>query len=90
MTEGWICPKCGSIWSPDTTGCINCNNIMINQQYIIYPFFYTTYGFRLKKGYYHYNPYYYPVIHYYPKPNTDGSCGCDWNEDNKITGGKVK
>lgn len=21
---GWICPKCGSVWSPDTTCCTNC------------------------------------------------------------------
>ena len=24
LKYGWICPKCGSVWSPDTTCCTNC------------------------------------------------------------------
>lgn len=22
---GWICPKCGNVYSPQTTECYNCN-----------------------------------------------------------------
>ena len=21
---GWVCPKCGNVWSPFTSQCINC------------------------------------------------------------------
>ena len=23
--QGWICPKCGSVWAPFVSGCHNCN-----------------------------------------------------------------
>jgi len=23
---GWVCPKCGNVYAPDTTECNNCNN----------------------------------------------------------------
>lgn len=24
--QGWICPKCGSVWGPTIPGCFKCNN----------------------------------------------------------------
>jgi hypothetical protein len=24
---GWRCPGCGAVWSPTTTGCLNCTGI---------------------------------------------------------------
>lgn len=24
--QGWICPKCGKVFSPNTSECIYCNN----------------------------------------------------------------
>lgn len=23
--QGWICPKCGSVWAPHVDGCLKCN-----------------------------------------------------------------
>lgn len=23
---GWVCPKCGRVWSPDTNQCMPCNS----------------------------------------------------------------
>jgi uncharacterized OB-fold protein len=22
---GWVCPKCGHVWSPRTASCLDCN-----------------------------------------------------------------
>ena len=32
MSEGWICPKCGSVYGPHTYECIRCNKNTITQQ----------------------------------------------------------
>lgn len=29
VVYGWVCPICGSVYSPDTKECINCRNNMI-------------------------------------------------------------
>lgn len=36
MEEGWICPKCGSVWSPDTSKCKKegCDGIKVVTQYV--------------------------------------------------------
>lgn len=26
MSEGWICPKCGSVYAPWVTECVRCGN----------------------------------------------------------------
>ena len=26
LPVGWVCPKCGSVWSPNVKECENCNN----------------------------------------------------------------
>jgi hypothetical protein len=26
MSEGWICPKCGSVYAPFVSGCWKCNH----------------------------------------------------------------
>lgn len=27
LPEGWMCPKCGYVWSPWIAGCKNCNQL---------------------------------------------------------------
>ena len=27
MNEGWVCPKCGTVYAPLVTGCNKCNAI---------------------------------------------------------------
>ena len=27
MMYGWICPKCGKVWSPFQNECMNCNKV---------------------------------------------------------------
>lgn len=26
--QGWICPKCGSVWAPHVDGCQKCNSVI--------------------------------------------------------------
>lgn len=35
---GWICPKCGRVYSPNTTECPKCNNLKCNNPYSGYEF----------------------------------------------------
>ena len=28
--QGWVCPKCGSVWAPHVDGCYKCNNTTPN------------------------------------------------------------
>lgn len=28
--QGWVCPKCGSVWAPHVDGCHKCNNTTPN------------------------------------------------------------
>ena len=32
MKEGWICPRCGRIWSPDVVECAPCNHPSLTPQ----------------------------------------------------------
>jgi hypothetical protein len=42
MKEGWICPKCGGVWSPTTAGCCNCNQIKVGSTSIFLKDHYCT------------------------------------------------
>jgi uncharacterized OB-fold protein len=37
MTEGWKCPKCGRIWSPETDQCVRCNTQIIQEEGMYHP-----------------------------------------------------
>jgi len=33
MTEGWMCPKCGSVYSPSTPECYKCSAKQVQDAY---------------------------------------------------------